>query len=211
MKPRAAVPVPLTLGLILAASGCAFGNRHPSLHYPPANEPQGPLAVLAFAPDAPAVAVAVTDMRQGSHSVVGEIRNGLGMHTADIEVQEDAVGWVKKALERELTAEGFRVVPAEGAPGLLTTELIAIHCDANLSYAGEVSLRAEFRGGQSVIPAVLHVGRGSAGVNWAATEDSYSESLALALQDAARQIAAQLKWALRPPGQQPPAVPGPSS
>ncbi len=194
----------------MLATWCAFGNRHANLHYPPAGEPQGPLAVVAVSTDAPAVAVRVTDMRQGSRTTVGEMRNGFGMHTADVEIQQDAVLWVKGALERELTVQGFRVAQSEGAPGLLNSELLALHCGAYLSHGGEVSLRVEFKSGQNAIPPAVYVGHGSAGVNMAASEDSYSESMALALQDALRQVAAQLKWALTQPGQ-PPPVAGPSS
>jgi hypothetical protein len=35
-------------------------------------------------------------------------------------------------------------------------------------------------------------------MNWSATEDSYSESMALALQDAARKVAQAVRAALRP-------------
>lgn len=210
LSTRPPLHLPLTACLVLSAAACAFGNRHPNLHYPPAGEPQGPVAVVTLSPEAPAVAVRVTDMRQGSRTTVGEVRNGFGMHTADVEIQQDPVVWVKEALERELTVQGFRVVQAEGESGLLSSELVALHCDAYLSYAAEVSLRVEFKTGQTAIPPVVYVGHGSAGVNMAASEDSYSESLALALQDAARQVAAQLRWALTQPGR-PPPVARPSS
>jgi hypothetical protein len=203
----------LALALGIAIPGCAFGNRNVTLKYPPASElqtspPPKPLPVPAV--EMPSVAVVVNDTRQGPRNQVGVVRNGFGMHTADILTQDDAAAWVKEALERELAAQGFRVVAVEGAESVLRSQVVKIECGVFGSGA-ELMLAAEFTAGGSHLPYAAYSGTGTAGGSLGASEEYFSESLSLALQTAARKIAALVKWALQPPGTPPPVFALPTS
>lgn len=203
----------LAVGLGLVLSGCAsaFENRHATLRYPPATAPRGPPPpVIVPTPETWTVAVVVTDARPEPREKVGVVRNGFGIPIGDVEIQEDAAPWVRYALEKELYAEGIPVVAVDVAKSVLSAQLLRLHCDAYFSYSSDVILTVDLIVGAYRPPSTSYTGEGSAGFNWASTEDSYSESMALALQSAVRQVAAQVKRALAPMPPPPPAAP-PSS
>ncbi len=210
----------LAATFLLAASGCAFGNRNARLAYPPpaadptasagaATTPQ-PAAVPAVAPAQVTIALQrVTDARPEPRKVVGHVRNGLGMHTADVLTDDDVAAWVTYALRYELERLGVQVVGDQpGAPvPVLGAELSHVHCSAYFTYEGEVSIRAWVRAGSAYPVNQVYGGRGSSGMNWAATGEGYAECVARALQDAARKIAADATTAARAT----PREPGPAT
>jgi hypothetical protein len=194
------------LAAVLALSGCAFGNRTARLAYPWPGEPAAPAAVPANAPE---VALQpVKDLRPEPRNVVGWVRNGFGMHTADVLTPDDVAAWVSSALRHELERAGVKVVgETQGAATpVLGAELSRVHCNAYMSYEGEVALRAWIRVGEAYPLNQLYVGAGSAGVNMAATGEGYAECLARSLQDAARRVAADAARLLGVPPP-PPAAP----
>jgi len=182
--------------LLATSAGCAFGNRTARLAWPPPGQP------LAPAPGATALAVAVVpvvDRRPEPRRQVGTVRNGYYMHTADVETDADLAAWAGAALVDELHRAGVQVVaPAAGVPEV-GAELQRVASDAYFVYSGEVDLRAWLRRGGAVIyDAQLH-GEGSAGMNWAATGESYTETLTQALGAAARAAARGIAAALLRP------------
>lgn len=194
----------LLLGLL--GSACAFGDRHVRLEYPP-TESAVVVAVPASATLRPrTVHLGMFVDQRAERGRVGEVRNGWGMHTADVVADNDVSVWVHRALRHELEAIGLRVVADCPASGALEVrgEVLRVHCGAFLSYEGEVQLSAELVRDGKVLARYPASGKGSAGTNWGATEKGYGESLALALQAAARTLAGQLAQAIRAT---PPSIP----
>ena len=180
-------------------SACAFGDRHVRLEYPP----PGPEAVAAVPASAPLAARTIhlgvfTDQR-AERGRIGEVRNGWGMHTADVVAENDVCAWVREAVRTELERAGFHVALDCPAPGGLELrgEVLRVHCGAYMSYEGEVQLSGELRRDGAVLGRYPVSGKGSAGTNWGATEKGYGETLALALQAAARRLSSELSNGLR--------------
>jgi uncharacterized lipoprotein YajG len=176
------------------AAACAFGERQAHLGYPP--EPDAALVSSAEAALASRGIVYIGNFGdvRSSKMIVGHVRNGFGMKTAEVVAQRDVPGWVREALAHELKASGYQVMdgvaPEDGAT--ISGDIIRVYCDAYFTYDGEVTLRMETgRAGQSLVKNV-YTGTGSAGLNWGATGDSYSESLSMALQSALRKFIADL-------------------
>ena len=135
----------------------------------------------------------VTDLRiDKTH--VGEVRNGLGMHTADVHTKDDGAIWLRKALSTELRRAGYVVADdPRTAELLIDAELVSVHCTAGFSYSGDIILTAKATRDGAVLAGRRYAGSGSAGVNWSATEVAFAETLDLALQDAVIQFVRELK------------------
>ena len=176
------------------ATGCAFGERQATLGYPP--EPDATLVSSAEAAPASRGIVYIgnfSDIRSNK-KVVGHVRNGFGMKTAEVVAQRDVPGWVREALAHELKESGYQVLDGVGPDDVTTIsgDIVRVYCDAYFTYDGEVSLRMEtIKAGQNLLQRT-YTGTGSAGLNWGATGDSYSESLSMALQSALRKFIADL-------------------
>jgi len=182
-------------GCAAALCGCAFVDRGARLVEPPPDD----ASAAEPAADAGVVSLTVADARPGAPRVVGHVKNGFGMNTADVAISEDPVPWVRSALERELRAAGVRVVSASGEVARLDARIQRLECDAYLTYEGHVDLTTTLTvAGRPPAPG-MSAGEGGAGLNWSATEDSYSQTLALALRDAARKVARAVAAALKPP------------
>lgn len=197
---------------LVAASGCAFGNRHAKLYYPPPGEP-APAAVPAAATAGTVIALQpVTDERPEPRTVIGAVRNGLYMHTADVVTEDDVAGWATFALRHELERLGVRVVDVSAASGapVLGSSLSRLHCNAYFTYSGEVTMRAWVKAGEGYTLDGVYAGQGSSGTNWAATAESYGECVSRAMQDAARRIAADAKQAAQAPAPPPAQAPPPA-
>jgi hypothetical protein len=188
-------------------TGCAFGTRQVPLVYPPerASEDPGPKIAKAAGtvPVAgqPIILLPFTDQRADKR-LIGEVRNGWGMRTADVVTDRDIVDWVTRAVAMELENAGYQVVPVDRMSPFdntptLTGDLVTVYCTALFSYEGEVSFFAKVeRDGQELLKK-RYTGKGSAGLNWAATESSYGQSLSLALSEGIRSLIADLKAALK--------------
>src|ERR1035441_993419 len=96
---------PLLLG------GCAFGDRRVNLTYPPANagRPQVASAATRGQDQRNVVLLAFIDQREQKDRV-GEVRNGFGMHTADVLAANNVAEWVTNAMRLELERAGFTVM-----------------------------------------------------------------------------------------------------
>lgn len=185
--------------LAFLGTACAFGDRHVRLEYPPPGS-ETVAAVPASAPlGARTVHLGVFVDQRAERGRVGEVRNGWGMHTADVVAQDDVSEWVRGALHVELERAGLRVVDDCPAAGGLEVrgEVLRVHCGAYLSYEGEVQVSAELVRDGKVLARYPASGKGSAGTNWGATEKGYGESLALALQAAARGLASEVAAGVR--------------
>jgi len=188
--------------LAIALSGCAFGTRQPTLVYP--SHTTSDATGIAHAAPAPKkieiILVKFADQRADTNAV-GTVRNGFGMKTADVIPTNDVADWVTDAIRSELTGLGYTVVSnpaAADADSAVTVSgaILNVYCDVYFNYTGQVSLIAMVtRGGKPLLDK-HYSGEGSAGTNWAATAESYSESLALALEDALRKFIPELEQQL---------------
>lgn len=184
------------VGLVACAAalgGCAFTDRHLKLAYPPSAEE----AHVMPSADAGPVSVAVVDGRSGDVGCVGHVKNGFGMDTADVRIAEDPVPWVRGALEHELQAAGVQVQPAQDGVPRVRVRITRIECTAYLKYEGHVDLTAECDVAGAAPRVESVAGQGGAGMNWTGTETAYAETLALALQDAARNLAKSVRASLQ--------------
>jgi hypothetical protein len=177
---------------LLVLGGCAFGTRTVVLSYPPEETVDG-FIDSAYAEEIGeavprTIVLSVFDRRSEGHRI-GNVRNAFGMDTADVVTRDDVTDWVARALEKELVSVGHSVIrsgealPGENAIGL-RADILTVYCDVYLTYDGEVSLMVTLEDKERGSISKQLAGEGSVGLNWAATAESYGESLALALQDA---------------------------
>lgn len=183
--------------LVVAATvtGCAFGTRQAPLSYPPADQQ---MAAPAAATKTTTIVLKKFNDERTDKSVVGTVRNGFGMRTADVVASKDVSDWVTSAVGTELRANGYRVVSAAaedsrgGSVVEVSGSVLNAFCDMYMSYTGQVSLLAKVKGRDGELIAKHYSGEGSAGLVMAATGESFAESLSLALRDALRQFMADL-------------------
>ena len=175
-------------------SGCAFGDRKAALDYPPVKEQSSGEAQAAPATQAGGTVIVETfsDIREDK-TVVGNVRNGFGMKTAKVLPQRDVTDWVREAFIYELEAAGYTVVDGAAAPSgtaAVSGDILRAYCDMYFSYDGQVALRVEANKDGKVLLNQSYTGKGSVGISWAGTGDSFSESLSLALQAALQKVVA---------------------
>lgn len=185
-KSICAITKALVLVVLASAflSGCAFGNRKIDLVYPPQDYQQYTHdSALSKKMGIQKIALEVIDQRSGDQKYLGEVRNGFYMHTADVVTEQSVQVWVQKAFTQELQRSGFMVVSKDQAQALLKVAVDMVHCNAYWGYSADMVLRLSFVKGPKVGQVTKIEGFGSAGMNWGATNASYSESLAKALAD----------------------------
>jgi hypothetical protein len=193
--------------LIYCAAGCAFGNRHVILTYPPQHAAGGRLTAVAEAASPPAgtgekvILVMFLDQRP-NRSAVGAVHNGFGMHTADVLAQNNVADWVVGAVAVELERAGFAVskakdVPPSPALPVVTGEILKVYCEAYMRYESDVSFAVRVESNGKEILRKTFQGQIDSMTNWGASAKSYGQALSLALETAAQSFAAELRRDLR--------------
>ncbi|TAM49973.1 MAG: hypothetical protein EPN57_22930 [Paraburkholderia sp.] len=186
-------------------SGCVLGTRNPTLSYPPASD-AGRTSVAHAAETPPSRNVQIVlkpfaDERSNTRTV-GTTRNAFGMRMADVIPSNSVSDWVTRAVRAELESNGYSVI--EGKQGdnvpstsvIVSGEILNVFCDMYMSYTGQVSLVIRLnRDGKELLNR-HYAGEGSAGLAIAATSESYSRSLALALQSALQKFVSDLNKTL---------------
>ena len=196
-------------GLALAAlslSACAFGTRHVSLSYPPSASSHGLVSEAVAAPvaaDQGKVSIVTFGDMRGAREI-GEVRNGYGMHTADVVTDSSVAEWATGALEHERRQRGYAVVVAAAPPSgaedvWVSGQVVQVYCQAMFSYEAKVGVLARLGRGPAQLSERRYDGEGSAGLNLAAYSGSYGDSLGLALQAVVRQIADAVEEIPEPP------------
>jgi hypothetical protein len=205
------------LSLVVAgASGCAFGDRQVALQYPPPAD-AAPAPAVARAPQRDITIVLARFSDDRTEKTIGEVRNGWGMHTADVLTDTDVTTWIARAIARDLKAAGYTVRKATaetaGERVQISGQVLTTYCRALMAYEGEVSFFVQVSVDGEPVLNKRFAGRGSSGVNWAATGDAYGESLAIALREAVAQLSKELRVVLEdlPPPPPPPETPAVSS
>jgi hypothetical protein len=195
----------LLVFMVLIYVGCAFGNRHVELSYPPEKKTEEGVAVAdaAVIPKDRGLFLNVmpfTDVR-GDQLEIGCVRNGLGMKTAQVIADNSVSDWVTMATIVELENAGFKVsrvekIDAQMKGPVIEGEVVKVYCDAYFSYGGEVILSANMVDGEKKILDKTYTGKGSTGTNWAAGSEAYGQSLSLALRDAISLLVNDISMAL---------------
>lgn len=155
-RPFARLIGPILPVTILAFSGCAFVNQDVGLSYNPVVNASGGAGSLAIArPDC----VSIQKNGKGQF-VIGTVRNGWGMKTADTVTSDSPGDWLALALKTELTRAGYDVVLLESVPAAspkaLAITVNRVWVDHDMGFwtvgaAAEISFRLElFRNGQKV-------------------------------------------------------------
>lgn len=186
------------LGVLFSSlCSCAFGNRHVTLVYPPEKQSDGTGVKITEAAPLPVNGKTVVLMQfvdqRSNKSIIGEVRNGWGMRTADVVVENDVAGWLTNAVKMELEKSGYRVTVGgqnddSSAHIALGGEVIQVYCTAMMTYEGEVSFFAQLQKDGKELLRKRYTGKGSAGLNWGASSASYGSSLAEALSVAIKDL-----------------------
>lgn len=195
------------IGVVLLA-GCAFGTREATLVYPPAPDADAktaPVKVAKAEAREPKIQLLQFRDERTEKAMVGTVRNGYGMRTADVIAKNSVTEWVTQALNLELQNRGFTVVTgapkdiAEAGTIVISGEVLNVFCDMYFSYTGQVSLVVKVSDSTGELYRRHYAGEGSAGLAWAATSESFGYSLSLALSSALSKFLNDLETKLGPP------------
>lgn len=190
-----------TLMWAFLLGGCVLGTRNPTLTYPPSADSSAVSAAhAAEKPLAKNVQIVLEpfDDERSDQKTVGTTRNAFGMRMADVVPRNNVADWVTRAMKTELENNGYTVIDgkpgasASGAGVVVSGSVLNVFCDMYISYTGQVSLLVRLsKDGQSLLDR-HYSGEGSAGLAIAATSESYSRSLALALSAALQRFVSDL-------------------
>lgn len=176
------------------AGGCAFGDRHVSLTYQPLSEPaaqsSGRAAITPF-----------SDERRDP-LVVGEVRNGYGMKTAKVLIDDqDAGAWLANAVSDELKRSGIEVVKIADANvtnelAIVTGSLQHLYTKSYMSH--RCTVRAKILVTQYNVPVLSreYEGHSKVGAAFAGTSE-YERAMEAALHDLLRQAVPDIIKALQ--------------
>jgi hypothetical protein len=193
--------------MLLLVTGCAFGTRRVTLVYPPekAEISDAKVAEAAASPTINGKSVVLQQFadQRSNKECIGEVRNGLGMRTADVVAENSVTEWVTQAVKEEMEKAGYKVTKVDSITMpttdivVLTGDIITVYCIALFSYEGEVSFFAILQKDGKEILNKRYTGKGSAGLNWAASSSSYGYSLSVALASAASNLVDDIKTVLK--------------
>ena len=201
MSPRTFAPILVMLGAL--STGCAFGDRHVNLSYPPqrapaASSPSNSPASASTPEQGIATVVLVDFLDQRSKKTIGDVHNGFGMHTADVVAQNSVPEWVLGAVALELEKAGFKVIRAHSIPSaaensVVTGEVLTAYCASWTKYEGDVSFaaRVDYKGKE--VLRKTYQGKVDSMTNWGASSKSFGLALSIALENAAKSFAAELR------------------
>lgn len=193
---------------VVFLAGCAFGTREATLNYPPASDDDAKVAlakVVKPEPREPKIQLLQFRDERTEKGLVGTVRNGYGMRTADVIAKNSVTEWVTQALKLELQNRGFTVLNGEAReivePGsvVISGEILNVFCDMYFSYTGQVSLVVKVSNSAGEMYSRHYAGEGSAGLAFAATSESFAQSLSLALSQALNKLVGDLEAKLGPP------------
>lgn len=89
---------------------CAFVDQTVNLDYTPQGyAPKGSGEVVTGAPQS----AFINEVNAKGQLVVGTVRNGFNMKTADVIADQDPAEWISNALAEELKLAGYTVVPSD--------------------------------------------------------------------------------------------------
>lgn len=170
----------LAIPIFLACGGCAFGTREVTLSPVVANNLPSKVTVhteliQVLEPE---------DTRGLAPNFVGYIRNGFGVHTADVVANEPIKKWVQKSLLENLRAAGYTAVEANGDGGelVITSTITKLDCDMYFSYNAVVTLSVSLKENKQVFFSKSYGGNATAMVAFI-TPNEYQAVLTNAMQN----------------------------
>lgn len=191
------------LGLSTALGGCAFIDRSTDLPYSRNLQvPKGSGVVYIAQPTAKSL-----ERDKNGQVIIGPVRNGYGMHTANVLTTSSVPQWIANAYATELTAGGFEPkIVDKLPPGCsrgIEIDIQKVYSDLDMGFwtigaLGEVNFRLQlYCNGQ--LEKVLQVDSQGQGPRAAAAmpdtlyRDSLKESLRAATRESMPIIAQTLR------------------
>jgi len=132
------------LAFLLLLGACSFGDRRVHLRLDrPLGEPELPrgISIILEKPE---------DGRPEPHSVVGDVRSGVGVKTAELITDENVSDWVRETMARELRQAGFLTIAAvnPGRALRMSTTIRVLSCREGIGFSAkaalEIRLHADF-------------------------------------------------------------------
>ena len=179
----------IALGFIpVVLTSCAFGTRHPLLEYKVVTANSQPKNITVYVEN-------FKDERT-EKNLIGNVRNGWGLKTADVVTDTDIAEWVTDALKTELGNGGY-VVAKDRTELIAGGEVLTVYCDSYMQYEGNVTLGMVLkRNGETLIDK-KYTGKAT-NLNIAATAKSYGKTVEQSLQNAMKQIISDINLKLSP-------------
>lgn len=150
----------LWIPFLLACGGCAFGKREVALS-PVVADNLPPVATVRTE----VIKVPESEDARGlSPDFIGYVRNGFGVHTADVVNNKPVRKWVQDILRKNLLAAGYNAVEANGGnDGLVVSStIVKLDCDMYMSYKATVNLSVALKQNGQVIFSKSYEGNASA-------------------------------------------------
>lgn len=173
--------------VLLNLSGCAFGTRKSTLRYTAVTPVKAPNNIQ--------IKVAAFDDNRPDKNIIGNVRNGLGMKTADVVTDTNISSWTADALKTELKNAGYSIVEGD-SQSEISGEVIKVYCDSYLNYEGEVIIKVTLKKDNNVLFTETYSGKAS-DLNWACTAKSYGVMLERSLQKALNQVVTDVEKSLK--------------
>ncbi len=159
-------------------ASCAFGTRRPLLEYNPVTANSQPKNITVY--------VETFKDERTEKNVIGHVRNGIGIKTADVVTDTDIAQWITSALKAELGNGGY-IVAKDRTELVAGGEVLTVYCDSFLQYEGTVTVGVVLKKNDTVLIDKKYTGKAN-NLNWAATAKSYGKTLEQSLQNAMKQI-----------------------
>ncbi len=180
--------LPIVLLPVIALAGCAFGTRHPLLDYKPLAKSAGPRNIAVYVEN-------FKDERT-EKNVIGHVRNGWGIKTADVVTDTNISEWITNALKSELGNSGY-VVAKDRTDIQAGGEVLTVYCDSFMLYEGKVQIEMVLKRKDEILLNKKYLGKAS-NMNWAATAKSYGLTVEQSLQNVMKQVVDDINQKLSP-------------
>jgi len=137
------------------------------------------------------------DKRVNKH-LVGDVRNGFGMHTADVVPVNNADEWIENALKSELERNGFKITTSQNTASVMEYPVLSgdiqhIYCSAFFTYNAIITIDFRFTNRDKVLLDKRYNGKDEETLNMAATSSGYENSLSMALYQAVIKLVEDIK------------------
>jgi hypothetical protein len=122
----------ISIMFLISLLGCAFGDREVTL------TASGP--VVAGDNSLAGLEIALPQFQDTRVKVdmVGKVRNGWGMHTADVLTKSNVADWLTQSVWNQLSHLGC--VQKESAPARITGKILVVDCDSMMTLSSQISV-----------------------------------------------------------------------
>lgn len=181
--------------LFVTSFGCAFGTRHITLT---------PMKTsLTLDASGQKASLEVTDKRDPSlKPVVGHVKNGYGMKTAQVVADKDVSIWVRDVIAEELKRMGGSVetdgVSFDNKAGKIRIDVLVFYAQAYMRYGAEVTVALSVnKNDRDIVKEKTFTGKATLGMNWGASSASYQKVLELAMEEMLQKMIPEILVALK--------------